>query len=239
MNALIKLLLLANLVLLNSLQELKDLRDDNIPLYLSIQVDKQINHRQIFDFMLNNLMILKSKYPNDDKIRTDYELIGKRMFVLREPDSWHITTLYIGNDLSKMETKYYKDFIENEEIIVKLLSFAYIPGRLFSAPVFLDYDLIENKFPHMTLILGDKSRAVDSNYLLKALFNDNQELKKLYDNGLIKDENFSSFHELNNVVLDYTDIGEKETFEKVYFIKTKFKVNRMNGKTIKNFKQKN
>lgn len=210
--------------------------DDRYPLYLSIEVDHNINKRQIYDFLLNNLMSLVKKYPHNTQIRADYEdLIGQRMFELREPDSWHITTFYIGNDTSKLESEYYKNFFENKEVPIKLLSFAYIPGRLIASPIFVDYNLIENKFPHMTLILGGNSRAVDSNYLLKALLNDDENLKLLYQNGSINDPKFLFETELRNISLDYVDIGNKETFDNVYFIKSKYTVKRMIGKTKKNY----
>jgi len=210
--------------------------EDKIPLYLSIEVDHQINKRQIFEFILNNLMNLVKKYPQNTQIKADYEdLIGQRMFELREPDSWHITTLYIGNDTSKLETDFYKKFRENNGIQIKLLSFVYIPGRLISAPVFVDYDLIENKYPHMTLILGGKSRPVDSNYLLKSVFFENENLRLLYENGSMKDPGFFFETELDNVNLDYEDIKQTEIFEKAYVIKSKYTVRRMLGKTKKNY----
>jgi hypothetical protein len=221
---------------LNNVNKENQSTHEEIPLYLSIEVNHDINKRQIFDFLLNNLMILIRKFPQNYQIRSDYEdLLGQRMFILIEPDSWHITTLYIGEDKEKLETDYFKKFEEGKEIRIKLLSFAYIPGRLVSAPVFIDYNLIENKFPHMTLILGGKSRAVDSNYLLKSLFSDNINLRLLYDDGKIKDESFLFEIELDNIVLDYVDIDQKEEFEKVYFIKSKYSVKRMIGKTKKNY----
>ena len=210
--------------------------EEDVPLYLSIEVNHHHYNKHIHNFILKNLKILRDTYPNNSQINSDYiHLLEKNQRILKNPDSWHVTTLYIGHDLNKLETSYYKDFEEDVEVKIPLLSFAYIPGRLIATPVFLEYTNIENKLPHMTLVLGGKSKAVDSNYLLKSVFSYSEELKLIYENGLMNDPLFTLNLELKNIKINYEYINEEEIFENAYLIKTNHYVKEMIGRTRKNY----
>jgi nitrite reductase/ring-hydroxylating ferredoxin subunit len=79
--------------------------------------------------------------------------------------------LYIGKNMSQIETPYYQTFQEGKQINVKYSAFLYVPTKLMAAAVYVDQRevLIQNNCPHMTLAL-DKWPAVNSNYVLEAVF---------------------------------------------------------------------
>jgi hypothetical protein len=162
------------------------------------------------------------------------DLMDRSDKLMHEPVSWHTTCLYIGNDMSKLDSPIYKNFIEGVQVDLKVATFVYIPGKIIAAPVFPDYKYIENKFPHITLFTGTYS-AADSNSVLKAVFGDNAIYKSYYDGGLLKKDNWFINDELSNVEITLTN-GTKDIAEKVYILKfEEFRV--LDAVTKKNYAQ--
>jgi len=175
------------------------------------------------DFMKTGLEQLMLLYGGDDKrIAEDYNKIFNPSDApsFKEPDSWHTTCLYIGGDRSKLETEIYKKFKEGEQVDISSSTLVYVPGKILSSPVFFkSFNLIDNKFPHTTLLLG-KYRAVDSNYVLTSLFQDNEELKKIYERGDINITSPLTFNfKVKDVTIKFDDLKKEEKVDAVYMIK--------------------
>lgn len=135
--------------------------EGDLPLYLAIEVVNDEDKTKVLDFIDSSIGHLKDRYKDSmDFVISD----------LKKPH-WHVTTLYIGNNASKLETDYYKSFHDEMQFRVPLQTFLYVPGKIITAPVFFDSFpiLIENKHPHITLMTG-KWKAVNSNDLLTALY---------------------------------------------------------------------
>ena len=47
----------------------------------------------------------------------------------------HITTLFIGKDSSKLQTKYYKSFTKGAIINIKVTALVYVPDRILTAVI--------------------------------------------------------------------------------------------------------
>lgn len=229
---LISITILINIINSTFLKELEN--SEKIPIYLSIETDSDKNRISILNFILKNLNILSLKYPNNIQIEQDIYDVTKNLGEnLHEPNSWHLTTYYIGQDERKMNSRFYKDFKENVQINLNILSFAYIPGQLISTPIFTDYDLIENSVPHMTLMFGGNAKAVDSNFLLKSVFKNNNYLNYLYLSRLLNDKDFTTDIEFRDFEIYFPD--RTEVYKKVYFIKSEFYIEDIEGFTKINY----
>ena len=69
------------------------------PEYLSITSDSNSYRSQIYDFIVTNLRKLAQTHSDDERIKNDLtDIISMSHLKFKEPDSWHITCLYIGNN---------------------------------------------------------------------------------------------------------------------------------------------
>jgi hypothetical protein len=232
-----KLLLLITLILTINQLIISANTDSKIPEYLSIETDTSTSRPQVLEFLKQGLEALLAKYENDD-IRSDYNdlFVKKTPFIFKEPNSWHTTCLYIGQNYSQLNTTIYKKFYENIPIDIVTSTLIYIPKKIISGPVFFkNFDLIQNQFPHITLMLGSY-RAVDSNYVMRAIFDDNEYFKSLYKYGVIEDTTFTMVQTVKDVKIVFDDLKLEDNVKTVYVIKTG-KVLNLNGYTKKNYSE--
>ncbi len=104
-------------------------------------------------------------------------------------DSYHITTLFIGGNPKKLnakQAKQFENFKSNQKTFIKIDCIVYVPGFIVCGYC-SDTDGIEvdNKYPHVTLFLGNDAKAVESNNVLESLANANPEMfaKKEFKTG--------------------------------------------------------
>jgi hypothetical protein len=196
------------------------LDDDKIPEYLSILASTKKYSGDIRAYTTDQMDLLYYIF-DDEQIKDEMnDLVDNDDKIFRDPDSWHITTLYIGKDQSKTKSPIYKKFKEGVSVHWTVATVVYVPGKIICAPVFPDYsrDMIDNKFPHTSLYLGEYP-AVECNSVLTAVFG-LPEYKKLYDNGSLQDEDFTKIDIIEDLKVTLMSTGKTEVIEKVYFIKT-------------------
>ncbi len=72
--------------------------------------------------------------------------------------------------LNPKQTKQYDGFKSNQKTLLKMDCIVYIPGNIICAYC-SDTDGVEvdNKFPHITLYLGNGIKAVESNMVIESL----------------------------------------------------------------------
>jgi hypothetical protein len=199
-----------------SISQLEFLEDEKIPEYLGIEVHTCKYRQFIRKFTTNSLREIYNKFRNHDTILNLLDLLDHTDKIQREPNSWHVTTLYIGDDLSKLDSPIYKHFKEDINVEIKISTLIFIPNKIIISPVFIENIEFENKYPHVTLFVG-KYDNFESNNVLKAVF-ELPEYKQLYEAGKFKDENFLINAEINNLEVTLND-GHKEIIEKAYVFK--------------------
>ena len=213
---------------------LTEICNEEIPNYLSIKLDTDRSRSQIYDFIERNMKLLVARYSEDKEISNDLKDIKALISLkFKEPDSWHITCLYIGDNKTAVYDPIYVNFKEGVKLDFDVSTMIYIPGKIILAPVFPNYSLIQNKYPHVTILLGEYF-AVDSNYILRYLFAENEELKLLYQNGKIKDKRFLMNEKLENVRIKFDSTGREELLPRVYIIKSENYLDLI-GTTTKNY----
>jgi len=209
------------LILLISFQAIKS-QPQSIPEYISIETDSEKSQPIVFEYLnysFKKIIELNKEEDNMIIYKDMIDILGKFYSTFKLPNSWHTTCLYIGQDYSKLDSRIYKNFIEGINIDILGSTLIYIPEKLILSPVFFDnFDLIDNKYPHVTLMVGEY-QAVDSNYVLESVFSNNQKLKLLYDSGKIKDRNFKFFMKLEDVPIYFEKDGSYRISKQVYIIK--------------------
>ena len=205
------------------------------PEYLSITSDSNSYRSLIYDFIVTNLRKLAQTHSDDERIKNDLtDIISLSHLKFKEPDSWHITCLYIGNNETALNDSIYKNFEERVQVNFFFSNMIYIPGKILTAAVFPNYSLIHNKFPHVTLLLGEY-KAVDSNYVLKSIFDNNEQMKLLYLNGSMKNRDYLINVNLDNVNIKFDSTGREEVVPRIYVIKSNAYLDLI-GFTTKNYK---
>jgi len=194
--------------------------ENRIPKYLAIEVNRTEHFHEVYEFLQDNIFHILTEYPKNPQTKADFDdLFEEEMKHLIEPKTWHVTVLNINENKSKLKSEIYKNFVENQTVEINISTLIYVPGKIIVAPVFLDFGEIENTIPHVTLILGQKFRPIDGNYILNSLFIENRELRALYDEGFIKDPSFQINLELNHLRVIYEDKKKQEFLDHVYLIK--------------------
>jgi hypothetical protein len=210
-------------------------KKDKIPVYLSIKADTLESRPSIYNTIKEHLQEIIIKYGDDYEILKDIEDISSNPRVIfSEPDSWHITCFYVGNNASALQDPIYLEFKEGIKVDIDISTIIYIPQKIISAPVFPNYSPIQNKFPHVTMLLGSYS-AVDSNYVLEAVFGGKYtELQLLYQDGFIKEHSNLLNIELNDVEIVFGNPRKREVVPKLFIIKLGNNL-KLKGKTKKNY----
>ena len=150
---------------------------ERVPLFLAVVAQ---NYREtkgrVLDFILEELQF----FPDANSVFSEnlQDFFSENF---KFPPTFHITTFYLGKNKSKMASPYYTNFVENQKFVIALDAIVLVPGKLIAGVTFPDRNkiMIENKFPHVTLMTADWS-PVDSNYVMQALFDDGKPLHDYY-----------------------------------------------------------
>ena len=167
----------------------KPFRPKKIPIYQGVfTTDKSCKDtiytltRQILQKFLP---LSTSKASNDEQtlVREDFqEIVSKKQNRWKFPASFHITTFFVGKDANKTESEFYTKFKERTPFPFEITHIVYVPGKILTAVPKLDMDKIkiENKHPHMTLMVSEYQPKM-SNEVLNCLFSGS--MAGFYKNG--------------------------------------------------------
>jgi hypothetical protein len=94
------------------------------------------------------------------------------------PNSYHSTTFFMGKKKELLTSPYFTSFKPNVSVPISVVALAFCNGGITTGICFPDF-LIDNKYPHMTLMLG-KWAAKNSNDLLEVCMKNN-EIRDVYE----------------------------------------------------------
>ena len=120
------------------------------------------------------------------------------------PGSLHVTSLFIGNQKAKRTSEFFLGFEENQNFELNLSAMVFVPGKIITG-FCLSHErnsfpsLVENKFPHLTLMLGQWP-AKYSNDVLIALFEKDSQLRSQYESGELR--NSSEFYFKTKIIIE-------------------------------------
>jgi hypothetical protein len=87
--------------------------------------------------------------------------------------SYHVTQLFIGGNKKQMQNPIYQHYEVGKVVKVSVRALLFVPGKILTAVCFPEAD-VDNKFPHMTLLLG-KWPAKNSNMALEYTCTDSKQ----------------------------------------------------------------
>jgi hypothetical protein len=151
-----------------SKKQKKDFRKP--PVYIGIKVEKSIRPI-VLDFVIENLNKLQQVHQ-DPRILQDIQQIQQLKQGSRSswkyPLSFHLTCMFIGRASEKYSSRQFQDFVCDIKVSLRITHFVYSPGLVAcaKAEVVSPHVDVENKLPHITLLLGSKP-AVYSNTILQ------------------------------------------------------------------------
>ncbi|CAG9319447.1 unnamed protein product [Blepharisma stoltei] len=158
---------------------------EKIPVYLGLDLEEYFG-TSLIPLITSALDAFASSFPEEQAIQSDLkELVtsGVRVYspAGRVSDKWkftnslHLTSFFIGGNKEKLKSSFYREFRENAECVLRLTHIVYVPQRLICASaVSTDgYFRIENKMPHVTLLLGKWPAKLSNEVLMSANLQDN------------------------------------------------------------------
>jgi len=154
----------------------------SLPLYLGLFAMEDPSF-EVKEYILRGLELLSKTYPYERALVNNYnELKDGTASNLTYSTTFHITTLYIGNNFKKKETEYFKSFRENVVIDLDIVGFVIVPNKVVAAICYPDQSIIkiDNRFPHITLMKGQWPPK-SSNDVMEALFGRSGPLSQKYN----------------------------------------------------------
>jgi hypothetical protein len=85
----------------------------------------------------------------------------------KKPSDFHVTCLFIGGKSEMIDHPIMENFTEGKDIDIEITGLLIVPGKVVVGLVYTRGVDIENKYPHMTLMLGSY-QAKNSNDALEA-----------------------------------------------------------------------
>ena len=120
---------------------------------------------------------------------------------------WHCTTLFKGGKTKFREianTEEYKQFIQGEKVMIKLLGIVYVPESTIVMIIKVDKSIkIKNVYPHVTGFTKDFAPKYSNNVMENIM--KNKEIKSVYDK-LIKTDSDVKLNEKECLFSDVIDI---------------------------------
>ena len=158
-------------------------------IYLGVEFNKEDQNNLKNEIIKHYIYDLIKKYPEelsfkdlpfyfDDESKNEIDKKENKLW--KNPNSIHITTLYIGKKGYIKNNKILNNFKEREEVEVNILGIIIIPYKIAICIIKTNI-LCDNEFPHITLSIGNY-KPKDSNDILEILFGKNGKYKDLYYN---------------------------------------------------------
>lgn len=128
-------------------------------------------------------------------------------FNMKYPNTFHITTLFVGRNPNFKNHKAFTTFTKNKQVPIRIHGLAILPHKIATL-ICTTTEIVDNKFPHITTLIGSY-KPKESNDVMIALF----EKDKPYEN-----EYTSIITEGNKIeLIEQTTVNIKEPNETIYF----------------------
>ena len=188
-------------------------------IYLGLLIKGEDNYTKIKGNIANSLKKIEEKFKLEkpDEIKKlikcigevkNYELPSEWKYPhIAHKNLWHCTTLFKGGKTKFREianTEEYKQFMQGEKVMIKLLGIVYVPESTIVMIIKVDKSIkIKNAYPHVTGFIKDFAPKY-SNDVMENIMK-NKEIKSVYDK-LIKSDNDVKLNEKECLFSDEIDI---------------------------------
>ena len=127
---------------------------------ISFHEDRNLN-KKLRKILVDDISLLRQKFNTNnvidtlESIREVWTRSKKDSYGWKKPNDYHLTTFYIGNDEDKTEKKMFREFEEDQSVSVDMYALVLVPGKIVTGICFTEYQAIENRCPHVTLMVNN------------------------------------------------------------------------------------
>ena len=173
-------------------------------LYLGILIDNDLLYLKLSPYLKK----LKEKINSNEIILPSFENFNENESngIYKFAKHFHITTLFLGKKNKNKNNNIYKNFVNGKKTFVKIYGLIIVYEKIMIL-ICKSEEEIDNKFPHITFMIGKEYKPVNSNDVLETLFEKNEDLKKIYEENVIKEEKNEIFIEFKEIILEKEEKG--------------------------------
>ena len=173
-------------------------------LYLGILIDNDLLYLKLSPYLKN----LKEKINSNEIILPSFENFNENESngIYKFAKHFHITTLFLGKKNNNKNNNIYKNFVNGKKTNVKIFGLIIIYEKIMIL-ICKSEEEIDNKFPHITFMIGKEYKPVNSNDVLETLFEKNEKIKNIYEENVIKEEKNEIFMEFKEIILGKEEKG--------------------------------
>jgi hypothetical protein len=154
-------------------------------LYLGILIDNDLLYLKLSPYLKK----LKEKINSNEIILPSFDNFNENESngIYKFAKHFHITTLFLGKKNNNKNNNIYKNFVNGKKTNVKIFGLIIIYEKIMIL-ICKSEEEIDNKFPHITFMIGKEYKPVNSNDVLETLFEKNEKIKNIYEENVIKEE---------------------------------------------------
>ena len=173
-------------------------------LYLGILIDNDLLYLKLSPYLKK----LKEKINSNEIILPSFENFNENESngIYKFAKHFHITTLLLRKKNSNKNNNIYKNFVNGKKTNVKIFGLIIIYEKIMIL-ICKSEEEIDNKFPHITFMIGKEYKPVNSNDVLETLFEKNEKIKNIYEENVIKEEKNEIFMEFKEIILGKEEKG--------------------------------
>ena len=176
----------SNQTIIKANQRKNEFLDSRKVVFLGLQLDQTNIENRIIKICEDGSQIIWN-YFKDKCVDDFYFDLYKKISKWYYPKSFHVTTLFIGNNPEMRNDEIYIRYKDNEIVNVDIVGFVFVPDKLLACLTLQNYN-VKNRIPHMTTLLN-QWKPQNSNDVLEAIFI-NGDLKNEY-NSVFKNTNYT------------------------------------------------
>ena len=173
-------------------------------LYLGILIDNDLLYLKLSPYLKK----LKEKINSNEIILPSFDNFNENESncIYKFAKHFHITTLFLGKKNNNKNNNIYKNFVNGKKTNVKIFGLIIIYEKIMIL-ICKSEEEIDNKFPHITFMIGKEYKPVNSNDVLETLFEKNEKIKNIYEENVIKEEKNEIFMEFKEIILGKEEKG--------------------------------
>eukprot|EP00345_Euplotes_harpa_P008239 CAMPEP_0168333156 /NCGR_PEP_ID=MMETSP0213-20121227/9419_1 /TAXON_ID=151035 /ORGANISM="Euplotes harpa, Strain FSP1.4" /LENGTH=316 /DNA_ID=CAMNT_0008337385 /DNA_START=287 /DNA_END=1233 /DNA_ORIENTATION=+ len=135
--------------------------------YIGLRVDEEDPEYVVEQFIKSSLQKLSQKFPELAELYENYSKIDSLGWKMPSPP-YHITSLFVNRDKKKLDQDEYLQFKEGVFEQISMKGFFLVEDFIMTSIAFPRLTRVENKIPHMTLLIKE-GKAYDSNAALETM----------------------------------------------------------------------
>jgi len=157
-----------------------------VPIYVGISLHDQPDFESHFlQLVTNTFAVLAQEYGPGNDFQKDFAKLKKALAgqqsTWKAPASHHVTQRFFGGSKSPQNMKFLSSYQAGKCLGIVVRAVIYVPERILAGVCFPKAE-VENKFPHLTMMVANGWKPVNSNSILQSTCNEDGQFHSAYIN---------------------------------------------------------